>query len=232
MNHIERAEVTLRSLDKASPQDEWIYMLFFLSSVSSNRMKMFTKEHMLCYGGWIASQTAIPCGFDAAFENINIADVSDKQIETVWEIWRDFEFDEKSVDPVGELYAFFNQRNHGVKKAGQFFTPPEISELVIELLQPELPENGSQIKIGDCAAGTGSMVNAAYNKMIEKGVSPADIQIATQELDRKVNALQKMQFFLKRNPSLWRQTELLLTAGNVELKVLKLDTALNTGWTY
>ena len=82
--------------------------------------------------------------------------------------------DEEPRDILGPLYMELEIAN---KDAGQFFTPPELSELMAQMtFAHELDKLETQafITAGEPAAGAGGMILALVKVMITAGHNPAD----------------------------------------------------------
>ncbi len=75
------------------------------------------------------------------------------------------------------------------KKAREFYTPPEVSELISELVDPQPGE-----RICDPACGSGSLLIKCGNRVVQKG--SADFALYGQENTEATWALAKMNMFL------------------------------------
>ena len=75
------------------------------------------------------------------------------------------------------------------KKAGEFYTPAEVSELIAELVNPQAGE-----RIADPACGSGSLLIKCGNQLLKKGVK--DFALYGQEITGATWALAKMNMFL------------------------------------
>jgi len=91
-------------------------------------------------------------------------------------------------DIIGDAYEYLIQRfaSTAGKKAGEFFTPAEVSELLAELVEPK-----SGDRISDPACGSGSLLIKCA-----KQVGSANFSIWGQEINASTWALCKMNMFL------------------------------------
>ena len=96
-----------------------------------------------------------------------------------------------NLDVIGNAYEYLiaNFAANAGKKAGEFYTPAEVSELVAELVQPRPGE-----RISDPACGSGSLLIKCANH-IQKGGS-RDVALYGQEINGSTWALAKMNMFL------------------------------------
>jgi len=96
--------------------------------------------------------------------------------------------DRVSEDAIGEAYIYLISRfaSDAGKKAGEFYTPRKVSELVARLAKP-----GPGMRICDPACGSGSLLIRAG----EAAASP-DHQLFGQEVNGSTHALAKMNMFL------------------------------------
>ena len=96
-----------------------------------------------------------------------------------------------NLDVIGNAYEYLiaNFAANAGKKAGEFYTPAEVSELVAELVQPRPGE-----RISDPACGSGSLLIKCAN-YIQKGGS-RDVALYGQEINGSTWALAKMNMFL------------------------------------
>ncbi|HEU5068219.1 MAG TPA: class I SAM-dependent DNA methyltransferase [Sphingomicrobium sp.] len=96
--------------------------------------------------------------------------------------------DRVSEDAIGEAYIYLISRfaSDAGKKAGEFYTPRKVSELVARLAKP-----GPGMRICDPACGSGSMLVRAG----EAAASP-DHQLFGQEVNGSTHALARMNMFL------------------------------------
>lgn len=96
-----------------------------------------------------------------------------------------------NLDVIGNAYEYLiaNFAANAGKKAGEFYTPAEVSELIAELVQPRPGE-----RICDPTAGSGSLLIKCAN-YIQKGGS-RDVSLFGQEFNGSTWALAKMNMFL------------------------------------
>lgn len=96
-----------------------------------------------------------------------------------------------NLDVIGNAYEYLIARfaAGAGKKAGEFYTPAEVSELVAELVNPQAGE-----RIADPACGSGSLLIKCGNQLLKNGVK--DFALYGQEITGATWALAKMNMFL------------------------------------
>jgi len=96
-----------------------------------------------------------------------------------------------NLDVIGNAYEYLIARfaAGAGKKAGEFYTPAEVSELVAELVNPQAGE-----RIADPACGSGSLLIKCGNQLLKNGVK--DFALYGQEITGSTWALAKMNMFL------------------------------------
>ena len=96
-----------------------------------------------------------------------------------------------NLDVIGNAYEYLIARfaAGAGKKAGEFYTPAEVSELLAELLDPKPGE-----RICDPACGSGSLLIKCGNQVKNKGSN--DFALYGQEINGSTWALAKMNMFL------------------------------------
>lgn len=94
-------------------------------------------------------------------------------------------------DIIGNAYEFLIGKfaAGGGQKAGEFYTPAEVSELIAELIEPKKGD-----RICDPACGSGSLLIKCANQLLGKGVN--DFHLYGQEVNGQTYALAKMNMFL------------------------------------
>lgn len=96
-----------------------------------------------------------------------------------------------NIDVIGNAYEYLIARfaAGAGKKAGEFYTPAEVSELLAELLDPKPGE-----RICDPACGSGSLLIKCGNQV--KNKKSNDFALYGQEINGSTWALAKMNMFL------------------------------------
>jgi len=96
-----------------------------------------------------------------------------------------------NLDVIGNAYEYLIAKfaAGAGKKAGEFYTPAEVSELIAELVNPQSGE-----RIADPACGSGSLLIKCGNQLLKKGVK--DFALYGQEITGATWALAKMNMFL------------------------------------
>lgn len=96
-----------------------------------------------------------------------------------------------NLDVIGNAYEFLIARfaAGAGKKAGEFYTPAEVSELLAELADPQPGE-----RICDPTCGSGSLLIRCATQLTKKGIK--DFSLFGQENNGETWALAKMNLFL------------------------------------
>ncbi|MDR5866250.1 MULTISPECIES: type I restriction-modification system subunit M [Halomonas] len=131
-----------------------------------------------------------------------------------------------SLDVIGNAYEYLikNFAAYGGQKAGEFYTPPEVSDLIAELLNPQPGDT-----ICDPACGSGSLLMKCGRKVVENYGS-REYALYGQESINSTWALCKMNMFLHGEDNHkveWGDTiqNPLLLDNNGELKLFDIVTA-------
>lgn len=77
------------------------------------------------------------------------------------------------------------------KKGGQFYTPPHVVRLMVQLLKPQ-----EAMSIYDPTAGSGGMLIQSHQYVAEQGQNPENLDLHGQENDPTVVAICKMNIIL------------------------------------
>ena len=96
-----------------------------------------------------------------------------------------------NLDVIGNAYEYLIARfaAGAGKKAGEFYTPAEVSELIAELVDPQAGE-----RISDPTCGSGSLLIKCGNQLLKRGIK--DFALYGQEITGATWALAKMNMFL------------------------------------
>ena len=107
-----------------------------------------------------------------------------------------FDGEGQAEDAIGEAYIYLISRfaSDAGKKAGEFFTPRKVSELLVRLADPQ---PGARICDPACGSAT-LLVRAAEEVARQEAVdmSKANVQLFGQEATRQTQALARMNMFL------------------------------------
>lgn len=107
-----------------------------------------------------------------------------------------FDGENQAEDAIGETYIYLVGRfaSDAGKKAGEFFTPRRVSELLVRLADPQ---PGARICDPACGSST-LLIRAAEYVARAQGVETqkADVQLFGQEATRQTQALARMNMFL------------------------------------
>lgn len=98
-----------------------------------------------------------------------------------------------TLDVIGNAYEFLikNFAASGGQKAGEFYTPPEVSDLIAELLDPQPGDT-----ICDPACGSGSLLLKCAKKIRDNHGGTKDYALFGQEAIGSTWSLAKMNMFL------------------------------------
>jgi len=99
-----------------------------------------------------------------------------------------------NLDVIGNCYEYLIARfaSEGGKKGGEFFTPPEVSGLMAQLVAPKPGD-----RICDPTCGSGSLLIKVAKEVHEKDGSPSnDFSLFGQEVNSATYALCRMNMFL------------------------------------
>lgn len=131
-----------------------------------------------------------------------------------------------SLDVIGNAYEYLikNFAASGGQKAGEFYTPPEVSDLMSELLDPQPGDS-----ICDPACGSGSLLMKCGRKVVENHDSK-QYELYGQEAIDSTWALAKMNMFLHGEDNhkiVWGDTirNPLLLDKNADLMLFNIVTA-------
>jgi len=91
------------------------------------------------------------------------------------------------------LGATFHELEMHNKQIGQFFTPFELCKMMARMMRPDPPKPGQVLKVAEPAAGSGSMVLAFHEVMIESGVQQGQIYYSLKDLDHRAFRMSYIQ---------------------------------------
>lgn len=105
--------------------------------------------------------------------------------------------DNQGYDVLGFVYEYLisNFAANAGKKAGEFYTPHEISVLMSEIVSNHLKEE-ENIKIYDPTSGSGSLL-INIGKSISKYIKPSNIKYYAQELKEDTYSLTRMNLIMR-----------------------------------
>jgi type I restriction enzyme M protein len=98
-----------------------------------------------------------------------------------------------SHDLLGQGYEYLlkNFADDSGKKAGEFFTPRAVVNLIVDILDPQEGES-----VCDPAAGSGGMLVATINRMKDKGLDARTLNLYAQEVNLTTAGIARMNLFL------------------------------------
>jgi type I restriction-modification system DNA methylase subunit len=121
------------------------------------------------------------------------------------------------VAPRDVLGPIFMSLELGESRKGQFFTPPDISKMMAEIILSDIEEKisrGESIKVQEPAAGAGGMVLAVAEKILELGYNPAKTMYAhATDVDRTAALMCYVQL------SLWNIPGTVVVGNSLTLEV-------------
>lgn len=91
----------------------------------------------------------------------------------------------------GYEYLLKNFADESGKKAGEFFTPREVVNLIVGILQPQPGES-----VHDPACGSGGMLVATINQVREQGKDHRTLRVYGQEVNLTTASIARMNLFL------------------------------------
>lgn len=96
-------------------------------------------------------------------------------------------------DLLGQGYEYLlkNFADESGKKAGEFFTPREVVNLLVGILEPEPGES-----VYDPASGSGGMLVATINKIRESNKDHRTLRLYAQEVNLTTSSIARMNLFL------------------------------------
>lgn len=102
---------------------------------------------------------------------------------------RDFE----RPDLLGTAYEYLIKMfaDSSGKKGGEFYTPSEVVQLLVSLLEPK-----AGMRVYDPTAGSGGMLVQTRNYLASHGQNPSNLSLAGQEMNLNTWAICKMNMFL------------------------------------
>ena len=98
-----------------------------------------------------------------------------------------------SHDMLGQGYEYLlkNFADESGKKAGEFFTPREVVNLLVGILEPEPGES-----VYDPAAGSGGMLVSTINNVRAQGKDHRTLRLYAQEVNLTTSSIARMNLFL------------------------------------
>jgi type I restriction enzyme M protein len=116
-------------------------------------------------------------------------------LEELMEHFEKYELTNANVDAsmLGDAYEYLIAQfaDDAGKKGGEFYTPKEIVQLMVEVLQPE-----EGMTVYDPACGAGGMLLACWQYMLDHDINPESLTLFGQEKNLNTWAICKMSLFL------------------------------------
>ena len=145
--------------------------------------------------------------FQGVFSDINLADsrlgntpaAKTHALAQVAQMIDSFEyFDENGHDVVGDVYEYLISEFAGasVKKAGEFYTPHEVSQLMAKIVANNLPADQEETRIYDFACGSGSLLLTQGHELPGAAEKRRVIHYFGQELSTTTYNLARMNLMM------------------------------------
>ena len=101
--------------------------------------------------------------------------------------------DFEQPDLMGSAYEYLIKMfaDSAGKKGGEFYTPSEVTNLLIRLTKPK-----SKMRVYDPTCGSGGMLIQSRNYLLENGEDPRNISLFGQEMNQGTWAICKINMFL------------------------------------
>ena len=101
--------------------------------------------------------------------------------------------DFEQPDLMGSAYEYLIKMfaDSAGKKGGEFYTPSEVTNLLIRLTKPK-----SKMRVYDPTCGSGGMLIQSRNYLVENGEDPRNISLFGQEMNQGTWAICKINMFL------------------------------------
>lgn len=116
-------------------------------------------------------------------------------LEELMEHFEKYELTNANVDAnmLGDAYEYLIAQfaDDAGKKGGEFYTPKEVVRLMVEVLQPE-----ESMTVYDPAVGSGGMLLACWQYMLDHDMNPESLTLFGQEKNLNTWAICKMSLFL------------------------------------
>lgn len=132
------------------------------------------------------------------FLGTDYAELDDERVRELYKVLASVSFSptETSQDALGQAYEYLLGKfaDAAGAKAGQFFTPVPVAQLLIRLVAPQPGET-----VYDPTCGSGGLLNAAAEYVAEHGHARSEVALFGQELDAQSYAIAKTNMFLHGN---------------------------------
>lgn len=132
------------------------------------------------------------------FLGTDYADLDDERVRDLYKILAAVSFSplQTSQDALGQAYEYLLGKfaDAAGAKAGQFFTPVPVAELLVRLVAPQPGET-----VYDPTCGSGGLLNAAAEYAALRGHARSEVALFGQELDAQSYAIAKTNMFLHGN---------------------------------
>jgi type I restriction enzyme M protein len=132
------------------------------------------------------------------FLGTDYAELDDERIRELYSVLAKVSFSplETSQDALGQAYEYLLGKfaDAAGAKAGQFFTPVPVAQLLVRLVAPQPGET-----VYDPTCGSGGLLNAAAEHVAAAGHSRSEVALFGQELDAQSYAIAKVNMFLHGN---------------------------------
>lgn len=132
------------------------------------------------------------------FLGTDYAELSDEAVREMYTVLGSVSFSptQTSQDALGQAYEYLLGKfaDAAGAKAGQFFTPVPVAQLLVHLVAPEPGET-----VYDPTCGSGGLLNASAEYVEAQGHARSEVAVFGQELDAQSYAIAKVNMFLHGN---------------------------------
>lgn len=126
------------------------------------------------------------------------ANLSDKAMRDMYRVLADVSFspEQTSQDAIGQAYEYLLGQfaDAAGAKAGQFFTPIPVAQLLVLITDPVPGES-----VYDPTCGSGGLLNTAAEHVATNGLDRSWVVLRGQEIDEQSHAIAKVNMFLHGN---------------------------------
>lgn len=147
--------------------DEALFRIALKALLCSSYIEAGRAQGPTIAAAYEAAWTAVRSDFPDWFKRTEVFELSQPDIEFVHGLVSQIDLHSADYDPFGDLYEVFAAGSFR-GQAGQFFTPQNAVNLLIEMVEP-----GPQETVVDPACGAGGFLSAVVLRRIAAGQQPA-----------------------------------------------------------
>jgi type I restriction enzyme M protein len=154
------------------------------------------------------------------FLGTDFAELTDDAVRELYVVLGGVSFSprETSQDAIGQAYEYLLGKfaDAAGAKAGQFFTPGPVAQLLVRLVAPQPGET-----VYDPTCGSGGLLNTAAEYVASQGNPRGSVAVFGQELDAQSHAIAKVNMFLHQNAGRVERGDTLLDPKFVDDEALE-----------